>query len=449
MFASPAFAPRSKPGALTSAGLVLAPLLALLMLVLLLPPATARGASSFEMEARYAVDVHLDWDTRWVRVRTTIELRNTSGGPVDRLDLNTAAARLAGLRNLRVEIDGAPASASVRGQTIRLPLASALAEEGTAEVDITYRARLGTSAGGRGYFFARIDGIAQLYRFIPWLSRAIPFGSSNHGEPFVTPVSPRVEVSVSSDRRLVWASSGRRVARLGPRSARYVARNVRDFNLAASPGWTTARGTSRDGRTAIVVHARRHDARRLVTLARAELARYQAKTGVAYPHASFTIAETGGGLAMESPALIWIPAARPATDLPYLVSHETAHQWWYSTVGNDQSTDAFADEAMADYFARKAHLSIRSSRCRMDRLDREIRAYSDVCYYEVIYIQGARFLDNLRKDFGGARFKAAIRRYTRDHRFDIGSNARLLEALRDEMGERVLKRYHSRFPSLY
>ncbi len=424
-------------------------LLALTLLALLVPPTAVSAASSYELEARYDVDLHLDWDTRRVSVKTTIDLRNSSGGPIDRLELNTAAAQLGDLRNLRAKVDGAKAAASVRGQTIRLPLGFVLAEGDSAVVKVDYRARLGTTAVRRGYFFARLGGVAQIYRFIPWLSRKIPFGSSGHGEPFLTPVSPRVEVTVSSDRRLQWATSGRRVARLGPRSARYVARNVRDFNLAASPGWRTARGTSKDGRTAIVAYTARHDARRMVTLARAELARYQAITGVDYPHPTYTIAETGGGLAMESPALIWIPAARAPSDLPYLVSHETAHQWWYSTVGNDQSRDAFADEAMADYYARKAHLSIRSSRCRMDRLDREIRAYSDTCYYEVIYVQGARFLDNLRKDFGTARFKAAIRSYTRDHRFDIGSNARLLEALRDRMGDRVLKRYHSRFPSLY
>ena len=69
-------------------------------------------------------------------------------------------------------------------------------------------------------------------------------------------------------------------------------------------------------------------------------------------------------------------------------------------MGNDQSTDAFADEALADYYSRRAHLSIRSSRCKTDRLDRTIKSYSGACYYEVVYVQGARFLDNLRRDYG-------------------------------------------------
>ncbi len=428
---------------------LLAVLLTLLLVLLVLPAPSVRGATGYDLEARYEVDVHLDWDTRRVRVGTAIGLRNTSSGPIDRLQLNSSPAKLGDLKDLRVKVDGARVPATISGQTIIVPLGKTLAMGDSANVWVAYKARLGTSAAGRGYFFAKLNGVAQLYRFIPWLSRRIPFGSGNHGEPFLTPVSPHVEVTVSADRKLVWATSGRRVAKISPRSFRYVANNVRDFNIAASPGWSTARGTSKDGRTVIFAHTRRHDGRRLLRLAREELARYQAKTGVPYPHDTYRVAETGGGLAMESPALIWIPASRPASDHPYLVSHETAHQWWYSTVGNDQSTSAFADEALADYFSRKAHLSIRASRCATDRLDREIRSYSGTCYYEVIYIQGARFLDKLRKDFGGGAFKAAIRDYTQDNRFGIGSNSRLLEALRTRMGDRVLKRYHSRFPSLY
>jgi hypothetical protein len=104
---------------------------------------------------------------------------------------------------------------------------------------------------------------------------------------------------------------------------------------------------------------------------------------------------------------------------------------------------------MADYFSRKAHLSIRPSRCPTDRLDRDIREYSSACYFEVVYVQGARFLDDLRRDFGAGAFKRAIRTYTADYRLGMGGNAKLLEALRVEMGDGVLGRYRKRFPSLY
>jgi hypothetical protein len=423
--------------------------LALVLLVLLLPPGLARAATSFDLEARYDVDVRLDWDTRWVSVRTTIDLRNTSGGPVDRLQLNTVAAKLGQMRNLRARVDGTPVRPAKVGQTILVPLGRTVSAGGAASVFVGFKARLTTYAGGRGYLFAKLGGVAQLYRFIPWLSRKTPFGSSGHGEQWVTPVSPRVEVTVTADRKLVWATSGKRVQKVDARTFRFVATKVRDFNITASPSYRTVTGKSRNGKVTITAHTRRHDGRRLIRLARTELARYASLTGVPYQHDTFRIAETGGGLAMESPALIWIPASRPSYDHPYLVSHEVAHQWWYSTVGNDQSTSAFADEAMADYFSRKAHLSIRASQCPTDRLDRATQAYSDTCYFEVVYVQGARFLEKLRQDYGSGPFRAAVRAYTKANRNDVANNARLLEAFRAKIGDRVLKRYAKRFPSIY
>ena len=424
-------------------------MVALFLLLALAPATGASAATSYDVEARYEVDVDLDWDSRWVDVRTVIDVRNTAGKVIDRLELNSAAVKLGAWKNLRARVDGAGVDARVVGQTIIVPLPAPLAVGASTEVFVGFKSRLTTTAVKRSYYWAKLNGVAQMYRFIPWVSRKIAFGDSNHGEPFVTPVSPRVEVTVSSDRKLVWAASGKRVSRSGDRTFTYVAKRVRDFNLAASPRWRTAAGKSKNGKVKIYAHARKHDPKRLVRLAREEIAHYTSKTKVQYPHDTYRIAETGGGLAMESPALIWIPASRPARDLPYLVSHETAHQWWYSTVGNDQSTDAFADEALADYFSRKAHASIRGSRCPTDRLDREIRAYSDQCYFEVIYVQGARFLDNLRRDHGKAEFMAAIRAYTKDNRHDVSNNARLLEAFRTEMGDGVLGRFERRFPSLY
>lgn len=434
----------------TSPGATVALLVLLLVLLSALPTAAAQPTvASYRLEARYDVSVHLDWDTRWVDVGTSIDVLNTSGVPVDQLELNSVAAKLGSMRKLRVKVDGVGVKPSVIGQTIKVPLAAPLAESGSATVWLSFEARLRTSSAGRSYFFSRRGGVAQLYRFIPWLSRTIRFGSQDHGEPFLTPTSPRVRVTVSSDRKLVWATSGRRVSRDGGRQATFLATDVRDFAIAASPSYRTVRGTSADGRTAIIAHTLTADGRRLVKLARRELARFEKLTGVPYPHRTYTIAESGGGLAMEAPALIWIPGSRNAADHPFLVSHETAHQWWYGIVGNDQSTNAFADEALADYFARKVHLSLRPSRCPADRLDRDIRDYSSGCYFEVIYVQGGLFLNRLRRDFGDASFKRAIRTYTADNRLGIGSNARLLEAFRAEMGEAVRERFHKRFPSLY
>jgi hypothetical protein len=104
---------------------------------------------------------------------------------------------------------------------------------------------------------------------------------------------------------------------------------------------------------------------------------------------------------------------------------------------------------MAEYLSRTARGVMRASRCPPDRLDKSIHGYRPGCYYETIYVQGARFLDGLRRDFGDAAFRRAIRTYAKQNRLGMGSDKRLLEAFRHEMGDKVLKRYRQRFPSLY
>jgi hypothetical protein len=412
-------------------------------------PAPASAATlDASLVATYDVDLHLRWATRALRVKTRIDVANEGSAAVDRLDLNTLAAKLGAMRDLRVRVDGVEVVPPVSGQTIRVPLPGSLDPGGSARVDVSYRARLRTSTGGRDFLWTRVGGIAHIYRFIPWISRRVPYGPSAHGEPFVTGVSPFVQVDVSSDRRLVWATTGQRSGGSGSRQT-YVARDVRDFNIAASPDYRTKSLRSKDGRVRIVAHTRTIDAGRLLRLARTELARFQRYTGVRYPYETYRIAESGGGLAMESPGMAWIPGFRSAADQAFLVSHETAHQWFYGIVGNDQATDAFADEAMAEYLSRKARGVMRPSRCRLDRLDKSIHGYRTGCYYETIYVQGALFLDGLRRDFGDRPFRRAIRSYASSHALGMGSDRTLLEAFRDEMGSKVLKRYRQRFPTLY
>ena len=86
---------------------------------------------------------------------------------------------------------------------------------------------------------------------------------------------------------------------------------------------------------------------RLLTLAKSALERLSRKYG-AYPWKSFTLVVPpdffGGGI--EYPMLVFVgqsPYAR------LIVDHETAHQWFYSLVGNDQARDPWLDETLATW----------------------------------------------------------------------------------------------------
>lgn len=413
-----------------------------------LPTSTeAANRTSMDLTATYEVKAKLYWGARRLDVDSAADIRNDSGHGIERIELNVVPARIGRMRNLRVWVDGSRVTPSVSGQTIRVPLGRTLPDGDRVDVRVAYRATFRSGTGGHDFLFTSAGRIVSAMRWIPWVSRRVRYQTARHGDPFVTVVSPRVRVTLDSDVNVRWATSGRHVSSDG-RAKTYVAQDVRDFNFTAARDYKVRTGTALGGRVRIRVLTRTLPASTLMTWAKRSLERFSSRIG-RYPYPTYVIAESSGGsIAMESPALTWIPAGTARSRLPFLVAHETAHQWFYGVVGNDQTEDPFFDEAMAETLTR-SWLGFRSSRCPTKALDLSIYEYSASCYYEQVYVQGSNFLNQLRKDMGSTRFWRVVRAFWRANRFENVTTKQLLEAFRKEAGSWVLPRYRKRFPSLY
>ena len=358
--------------------------------------------------------------------------------------------RIGNFRNWSVEVGGNPVNATLHDQTIKVPLGRTVGAGGSVSLVVRYTATFRSGTGGHDFLFTSQNSILSAYRWIPWISRDVKYQPLRHGDPFVTPVSPRVKVKLRSDVAVRWGAAGR-VISSSAREAVYLIRNVRDFNFTASRNYARRTGMSTDGSTRIIILTRTLDAGQILGWARKALERFGGKLGP-YPYASVTIAEASGGYAMESPGLIWLPYGYGRDRTPYGVVHELAHQWFYGVVGNDQTTNPFMDEATADFLARWLLGTFRASRCGYRALDLSMYAYSEACYYEQIYLQGSALLNKVRGDMGNRRFWAALRGFAQDKRFEITTTRALLEALRRNAGsaeQSVLSRFRHRFPHLY
>src|SRR3954451_18737265 len=302
--------------------------------------AIVRGSvdrTSLALTATYTVRATLGWsDRRAGGAATPIHVRNTSGGGIDRLELNTVAARLGSMHLGTVTVDGTPRRATVRDQTITVPLGGVLPARASTVVTVVYSATLLSTIGGTTWLFTRANGIVGAYRWIPWVSRATPFDRPNHGDPFVTPVSPDITVTIASDRVLRYATTGVRVATSADgRSQTFHAANVRDFVLTAAPDYRWLTATV--GRTTVrVAYRPGAPASAMLGAARRAIRRMGALL-VPYPYSVYTVAESPGGFGMEGPQIAWIPTGIAAANVAYLVTHETAHQWFYGLVGNHQA----------------------------------------------------------------------------------------------------------------
>jgi hypothetical protein len=115
---------------------------------------------------------------------------------------------------------------------------------------------------------------------------------------------------------------------------------------------------------------------------------------------------------------------QPAEYLVAIAAHETAHQWFYAMVGNDQALEPWLDEALCTY-----HERIFYERLYPEALDwwwqYRINYYNPQgwvdgsiynpqgyrAYRDAIYLNGAVFLEDLRDQIGDPAFFAFLTDY--------------------------------------
>jgi len=138
--------------------------------------------------------------------------------------------------------------------------------------------------------------------------------------------------------------------------------------------------------------------------------------------------------------------------LSYLVIHETAHQWWYSQVGNNPQTSAWLDEGLAEYSAytyvlmtqgREQAEALRDQRwvqsytyARENGMDAVLQQNSSdfpsaLVYEIMVYSKGALFFDALRRAVGEEMYGEILREYVERYRFQTVAPAQLFGVIQD------------------
>ncbi len=115
------------------------------------------------------------------------------------------------------------------------------------------------------------------------------------------------------------------------------------------------------------------------------------------------------------------------TDKGYLTLitvHETAHQWWYAAVANDQALYPWLDEALCTYAERLYYerllpelldwwwyfrINFYQPQGVIDLPVYEYKGY--LAYRDAVYLRGALFLEELRKMLGDEQFFAGLYRF--------------------------------------
>ena len=419
------------------------------------PPSIQPGEvdrSSMSVSATYDVNALLSVGSGDIEMAARIEVRNESGGSIDRLELNTIAARLGNIDVTESSVDGERVKTRVDDQTLIVPLGGVLPEGATTTILIGYRAHLRPDVSGSNWMFSNAGGTIALHRWIPWVSRAIPFGSPNEGLSFVTATSPSVEVEIVTDMPMVLAAPAADIQKLTAGRGQawaFKVENVRDVSVVLAPDFGVSEAQVRGVPVRVYSRYGAINRDQLYAIAEAALRIDEDLLGVDYPWTVLNVVETEGGDGLETPGLVWVPKNLDTLNKTYLVHHVIAHQWFYGLVGYNQRAEPFAGDAMADLLARTATGNLRSSNCPTARLDLSITGYSPACYYEGLKLGGALVLDQIRVQMGANRFWGAVRRYLEDNRYGIAGTKELLDALKDGSDADIRGILRARFPSLY
>ena len=292
-------------------------------------------------------------------------------------------------------------------------------------------------ANSTGYMLGNALPIAAMYENGAW--RTEPYYSN--GDSFYSRIAD-YKVAMQIPAKFALAHTGTRMSYDSGRAYEtyYIAApSVREFAFALIPNAAAAEATARGGR--VKVHAlgqsKAHAAFGAQCVANA-IDFFSENIGE-YPYSDIFVVpfDLNGG--MEYPGLIMINKAyfksSKSTEGALVMGHETAHQWFYGVVGNDQIANPWMDEGLCEFLtclymdeaglaplengikaATKNYVTYVDVLNRYydhtDTTFRPINAYkNDGEYVVMTYVKGCLLFDTLYRTMGKDKFLRTLADY--------------------------------------
>ena len=268
------------------------------------------------------------------------------------------------------------------------------------------------------------------------------------GDPFYSDTA-NYEVAIKAPSDYVLAATGeckKKDGRDGNTVWQFHAPAVRDFAWIASKDFQTA--SRRVGPATVTSYYYTEETgERALDYAASAMKFYNQSFGK-YPYRHFSVVEADffiGG--MEYPNLIMMDhslyAPGETDSLELVTAHETAHQWWYGLVGNNEVRDAWMDEGLTEYSTvlyygnryganqekkvyhstmgegKYSYLPYYIKSAKVDEtIHRPSYEFSDGTLYDLqVYGKGAMMFHDIQRKMGRATFLQTLQEYCRKYQF--------------------------------
>lgn len=412
---------------------------------------------------QYNLSASLNYSLHHLSVEEDIFYTNQSSDPISTLLLVVEPSRYPGVFHLNSIAwgNGQPISEYTRDiGLLRIPLKNSLRPGDALELSLSYDLSLPSpdpSYYGRPVPFgysARQTNLVDWYPFIPpyvpgqgWLvHKAGPFGE--HLVYEVADFAVNLHLSETTPDLILAASAP---AEIDGDWHRYHHENARNFAWSASDQYVMSTTTVSSITIFSYYFPGNAEAGKSVLQTTAEaLDLYNVLFGP-YPRQSLTVIEADFLDGMEYDGLYFLSkgfynlySGEPTDYLTAIAAHETAHQWWYSSIGNDQALEPWLDEALCTYSERlfyeylypqgldwwwtyRVHYYQPNGWVDGNIYNPEgYRAYRDA-----VYLNGALFLEDLRVLVGDTVFFDFINAYAHELAYKIATADDFFRLLED------------------
>jgi hypothetical protein len=396
---------------------------------------------------QYELTAVLDYDQHQIQVEEFIQYTNRSPDPLPDLVLMVEPATYQGtfqLSSLKWESGQAITNFTLQSNQMRIPLSQPLMPGEKLGLSISYQLNLPSpvpSASSRPVPFgytARQTNLVDWYPFIPpyiagqgWLAHAPGY----YGEHLAYETADfKVKLGSSRPRPdLIIAASA--PAQIDGEWRHYLYPSARNFVWSVSPYYQVISNTV--GEVTVISYAFPADeaASQAVLRTTSQALELYSRLFGPYQRQQISVVEADfldgmeyDGLYFLSKGFYSLYTGTPGEYLISIASHETAHQWWYGMLGNDQALEPWLDEALCTYSEALFYenfypdaltwwwdyrVNYYQPRGWVDDTiynpHGETQAFRS--YRDAVYLNGAKFLDELRKLIGDQAFFDFVQDY--------------------------------------
>ena len=286
------------------------------------------------------------------------------------------------------------------------------------------------------------------------------------GDPFYSDVS-NYNVCVSYPEKFLIAGTGTEkntVINKNIKTTTFEANMVRDFCFVLSDKFTVIEGNV-DQTSIKYFYYDDVDPQKSLQVAVDSISTFNNLFGK-YPYSTFCVVQTNfvhGG--MEYPNLVMISdEIKNHEEYEYVIVHETAHQWWYGVVGNNEFEDAWIDESLTEYstalfYDKNTQYGVNYSELiknatasyklfievyekvykeldtSMSRSLEEFKTEPE--YVNCIYTKGIIMYDTLKTQIGEEKLIKSLKKYFKDYSYKNVKKEEIISVFEEVYGRKV------------